>query len=131
MVTRVMIVEDNSVNQKVLTRHLTSAGFIISGIAENGKVALELIEKSDIQPPDVILMDIEMPVMNGLEATCKIREREKSLNISPIPIVGLSANAAVASVKEAFSAGMNDYITKPYQKTQLCEKILQVCTIRK
>lgn len=90
-------------------------------IANNGKEAIQLFEKI---PLNAILMDIEMPEMNGLEATQAIRGIEKQrANGSAIPILGVSAYARQERGEEAQQLGMNDYLTKPYDKDQLLEKL--------
>lgn len=116
---RVLIVEDNVINQKILKRNLEQAGHICE-VANNGKEAYEMVEKT---PYDIVLMDVEMPVMDGLEATKLIRQREREQKKTPTPIVGLSGNAREEYIATAKGAGMNDYLTKPYERSVLLEKI--------
>ncbi|MCE3239076.1 MAG: Hpt sensor hybrid histidine kinase, partial [Gammaproteobacteria bacterium] len=117
---KVLIVEDNPVNQKLLVYFVTKLGWDYQ-TAENGLEALSCAEEKAF---DVILMDIEMPVMNGLEATKQIRQREQALDKPPAMIVGISANAQLAQIQIAKEAGMNDYITKPFDRVPVV-KMLQ------
>eukprot|EP01111_Echinosteliopsis_oligospora_P019703 TRINITY_DN9656_c0_g1_i1.p1 TRINITY_DN9656_c0_g1~~TRINITY_DN9656_c0_g1_i1.p1 ORF type:complete len:138 (+),score=18.99 TRINITY_DN9656_c0_g1_i1:3-416(+) len=116
----VLIVEDNPVNQKVLSRHLKGAGHTFF-VASNGKEAIDKVETGEIF--DVILMDIQMPVMNGLESTQLIRARETKLGLPTVPIVGLSGNATKEDMQRAREAGMMDFIPKPYQKEDLFRRM--------
>jgi signal transduction histidine kinase/CheY-like chemotaxis protein len=137
---RVMIVEDNIINQQVLTRYLKNMGYSFQ-CANNGQEAVDLFEQSishpkdGIRPFDFILMDTEMPVLNGIEATRAIRqlERSESLNknnnnsndplFPPPVIIGMSGNAREEHVQEALEAGMQDYLTKPYDLKDLSAKL--------
>jgi len=115
----ILIVEDNLVNQKIILRYMYQMGYTCH-TAEDGLIA---IEKFIANTYDVIIMDIEMPKMNGLEATHIIRERERQLGLVRTPIIGLSGNARKEHANEAVKAGMNDYVTKPYHKDDLCSRI--------
>eukprot|EP01119_Soliformovum_irregulare_P018077 TRINITY_DN5480_c0_g1_i2.p1 TRINITY_DN5480_c0_g1~~TRINITY_DN5480_c0_g1_i2.p1 ORF type:complete len:357 (+),score=86.96 TRINITY_DN5480_c0_g1_i2:359-1429(+) len=120
-----MIVEDNLVNQKVLTRHLQAIG-VKSMIASNGLEAVQFSEKNNF---DLIFMDVEMPVMDGLEATRQIRLREKTNHVTnPVPIVGLSGNARQEHIDMARSVGMDDYIVKPYTKESIYTMVHKYAT---
>ncbi|KAI8913159.1 hypothetical protein DFJ77DRAFT_441184 [Powellomyces hirtus] len=112
----VLVVEDNLINQRVLRRQLDLAGFVTL-VANNGEEALQTIRKSNPVDIDVILMD--MPVMDGTEATLQIRDRESRLGIDAVPIVGLSGNAREEHRERALQCGMTDYITKPCQPNVL------------
>jgi CheY-like chemotaxis protein len=112
----ILIVEDNVMNQKIISRHLEHAGHSYL-IANNGQEAVEACEKNAF---DLILMDIEMPIMNGITATKEIRRQEQKLNRAQTPIIALSA---YEYQQQAFEAGMNDYLTKPYRKDILNQKI--------
>ena len=103
----ILVVEDNKVNQKIVARLLNKMGCRTT-CAENGQEALEAVQR---EPYDLILMDYQMPVMNGCVATEKIRELDSP--ISKIPIIGLTANAVQCNRETALSSGMNDYLFKP------------------
>jgi PAS domain S-box-containing protein len=121
---RILIVEDNVINQKVLASLLRQKGYEYV-IANNGQEALEQIKKS---PFDLIFMDITMPKMNGLEATAHIRQQEQSAFHMPTPIIAISGHAQAQDVTQALNAGMNDYITKPFKKDTIYNKIAQWTT---
>ena len=103
----ILVVEDNKVNQKVVVRLLRKMGCRTTCV-ENGQEALEAVQKEHY---DLILMDYQMPVMNGCVATEKIRELDSPA--SGIPIIGLTANAVQCNRETALSSGMNDYLFKP------------------
>jgi len=111
----VLLVEDNNINMKMAKDMLNRKGCTVVE-AENGKLAVEKYRKEDI---DLIFMDIQMPIMNGLEATEKIREIElKGLalgrnDIPRIPIVALTANAMAEDRQRVYDSGMDDFLTKP------------------
>jgi PAS domain S-box-containing protein len=115
----ILIAEDNLINQKILVKQLKQAGHICY-VANNGQEACEIHGKT---PLDLIFMDIEMPVKNGFEATQAIRQKEQAFLRPPIPIIGLSGNARLEHKEEALSMGMDDYITKPYDREKLLETI--------
>lgn len=108
---RVLVVEDIDVNQMVLVKLLSTLGAECD-IAENGQEAVEKYVSSPADRYDIILMDIQMPVMNGYEATKAIRASD-SPRARTIPIVAMSANAFVEDVRNALNAGMNAHISKP------------------
>ena len=110
---RVLLVEDNVVNRKVVVKMLKKMGCAVT-VAENGRVALDLIEERAF---DAVLMDCQMPVMDGYEAAREIRKREDAG--SRIPIVALTANALKGDRESCLAAGMDDYITKPVKKDEL------------
>jgi signal transduction histidine kinase/DNA-binding response OmpR family regulator len=113
---RIMLVEDNIVNRKVAVKMLEKLGHDILEV-NNGLEAVEIFKKHhDII--DVILMDIQMPVMGGEEATQKIRDLEKELSIHT-PIIALTANAMMGDRERFLEAGMDDYISKPVKKNDL------------
>jgi signal transduction histidine kinase/DNA-binding response OmpR family regulator len=113
---RIMLVEDNIVNRKVAVKMLEKLGHDILEV-NNGLEAVEIFKKHhDII--DVILMDIQMPVMGGEEATQKIRDLEKELSIHT-PIIALTANAMMGDRERFIEAGMDDYISKPVKKNDL------------
>ncbi|RPJ81840.1 MAG: response regulator [Deltaproteobacteria bacterium] len=117
----VLLVEDNTVNQKVAKIMLKKSGHFVE-IANNGKEALELFLT---KPFDLILMDIQMPVMNGIEATAAIRKLESQGDRtgSAIPIIALTANAMKDDRARFLAAGMDDYISKPIKRKNFSEVI--------
>jgi CheY-like chemotaxis protein len=114
----VLLVEDNLINQKIVVLSLKKLVKNIE-IANNGKEALDKFGTSRY---DIILMDIQMPIMNGIVATKKIREIESSSN-SHTPIIAITANALLGDKEECLSAGMDDYISKPFQIEVLIQKM--------
>ncbi|MCL2073916.1 MAG: response regulator [Marinilabiliaceae bacterium] len=114
----ILLVEDNFSNQQIISLYIKNEVKKID-IAFNGKEALE---KFGLAKYDLILMDVQMPIMDGYKATQKIRELEKSTN-SHIPIIAVTANAFPEDKERCFAAGMDDYISKPFQPEELIEKI--------
>jgi CheY-like chemotaxis protein len=113
----ILLVEDNEDNQKLADRILQKAGFRVT-IADNGLAAFEYYKENHY---DLILMDIQMPVMNGFEATRAIREYEQKSNRGRTPIVAVTAHAMKGYDEECRNNGMDDYTTKPIRKkTLLC-----------
>ena len=122
----VLLVEDNIVNQKIVVLNLEKIVKNID-IAVNGKEALDKFGTSKY---DIILMDIQMPVMDGIVATKKIREIESSTN-SFTPIIAITANAMSGDRETCLAVGMDDYISKPFQVGELVEKMNNVLAGRK
>ena len=116
--TKVLIVEDNPVNQKFVMRLLEKQG-VRPLVANDGLEALQIL--SD-QPVDIILMDMQMPRMDGLTATQKIREMEKRSG-KHTPIIALTANAMKSDREKCLNAGMDDYLAKPVKSVDLLGKI--------
>jgi CheY-like chemotaxis protein/signal transduction histidine kinase len=116
--SNVLLVEDNLINQKIVVLSLKKLVKTIE-IANNGKEALDKFGTSRY---DIILMDIQMPIMNGIVATKKIREIEASSN-SHTPIIAITANALLGDKEECLAAGMDDYISKPFQIEVLIQKM--------
>lgn len=108
---RILLAEDVELNQEIAVEILGDAGFITE-VADNGKIALEMLEKSEPGYYQLILMDIQMPVMNGYEATKAIRGLENK-ELASIPILAMSANAFEEDKQEALKCGMNGHIAKP------------------
>ena len=109
---RLLLVEDNNVNRMIAVSILENAGFEVE-IAENGALAVEMVEKSEGGYYDAVLMDIRMPVMNGYEAAKRIRCLEDKKK-AEIPIVAVTANAFEEDRKISLEAGMNGHLAKPY-----------------
>lgn len=111
----ILLVEDNAMNRFIASKSLENFGCVIDE-AENGLIALEKLEKKDY---DVILMDIQMPELDGLETTKIIRAKLKKST----PIIALSANAFRKDIDHYMSMGMNDYVTKPFKEKELFKSI--------
>jgi signal transduction histidine kinase/CheY-like chemotaxis protein/HPt (histidine-containing phosphotransfer) domain-containing protein len=116
---RVLVVEDQRDNWVLATRILTGGGYQVD-LAENGMVAVERAKEFTY---DLILMDLEMPVVDGLQATGAIRAAEREAESGRVPIVALTAHALEGFRERALAGGMDDYVTKPIKKQQL----LDVC----
>ena len=114
--TKILIVEDNEMNRDMLSRRLTRKGYEIV-MAEDGALGLQAIKDS---APDVVLMDIGLPNMNGWEATTAAKKDE---SISHIPIIALTAHALEEDRINALEAGADDFDTKPVNLAGLLEKI--------
>ncbi len=114
---KILLVEDNQVNQLVAKTMLASQGYAID-VVENGALGVEAVANGDY---DVVLMDIQMPVMNGVEATKKIRALEDHRNA--IPIIAVTAHAMQGDREQYLAAGMNDYVSKPINPASLIEAI--------
>ena len=114
----ILLAEDNIVNQKVALRSLEKRGYTIA-LATHGKEALRILQE---QHCDLVLMDVHMPVMDGLEATAAIRAREQSQG-GHIPIVALTANAMQGDERKCLDAGMDAYIAKPFKVSEVIAMI--------
>ncbi len=114
----ILIVEDNRFNQVLATKIIKSFGFR-SEIAGNGKIAIDLIRKNKY---DVVLMDMQMPVMDGYEATQIIRTQLKSM----VPIIAMTAHAISDERDKCLKVGMNDYISKPFKTEHLYNRIMHL-----
>jgi CheY-like chemotaxis protein len=104
----VLVAEDNPVNQLLMTRLLERRGHRVT-VAANGREAVEAIEK---RPYDVVFMDMQMPEMDGLEATASIRQREKGRAVHLV-VIALTAHAMKGDRERCVAAGMDDYLSKP------------------
>ncbi|MFO7923383.1 MAG: response regulator [Bacteroidales bacterium] len=119
--TNILVVEDNTINQKIVVLSLNKYINNID-VANNGKEALDKFGTSKY---DVILMDVQMPVIDGFIATKKIREIEATTN-SHTPIIAITANALHGDKEKCLAAGMDDYISKPFQVEVLIDKIINL-----
>jgi PAS domain S-box-containing protein len=119
---RVLLAEDNRINQEVTLGSLKLFG-CDGDVVENGRMALKAWEK-DSGRYDLILMDCQMPIMDGYEATRKIRRLEREKSLPHIPIVALTANVLLGARKSVIKAGMDDYLSKPFSRKKLV-KILE------
>jgi CheY-like chemotaxis protein len=115
---KILLVEDSPMNQKLATRLLQKLGHLVV-VANNGQAALETIKAQSF---DVVFMDIEMPVMGGIAATAAIRAKEK-ITRARIPIVALTADGITIDKRFCLQAGMDDYITKPVNLSQIKEAL--------
>lgn len=120
---RVLLVEDNEINTFVARRIMEVQGILVEH-AENGKAAVETFAGSVEGYYDVIVMDIRMPVMNGLEATAAIRRMERS-DAGSIPIIAMTANAYDEDVRQSLEAGMNAHLAKPIEPQVLLHTLLE------
>ena len=120
---RVLIAEDNLVNV-MLMKKLFSKWNMVPTIAENGERAVELVEHGDF---DIILMDLQMPVLNGFDAAVEIRKMHDTKKAN-IPIIALTASALFDIREKVFNSGMNDYVSKPFKPDELLEKIQNLAT---
>jgi CheY-like chemotaxis protein len=119
---RVLLVEDNEMNQQVATELLQSAGAIVT-VANHGGEAVKILT-ADGQPPpfDIVLMDIQMPVMDGISATKLLRTHPY---LDKLPILAMTAHALVEEIKRCIDAGMNDHISKPIDPGALFSTLLK------
>ena len=116
---RILLVEDNEMNRDMLSRRLARRGFEVL-IAENGQSGVDLTVS---ERPDLVLMDMSLPVMDGWEAT---RRLKADPNTSTIPIIALTAHAMANDRELALEAGCDDYDSKPVDLTRLVRKIEQL-----
>lgn len=117
----ILLVEDAEENRFFIQKYLKEAPYTID-IAENGRIA---VEKYISGKYDLILMDIQMPIMDGYMATRKIREWEKEHARSSVPIIALTAYTLKENMQKCLDAGCNDYVSKPVTKENLLRVILK------
>jgi PAS domain S-box-containing protein len=115
---KILLVEDNEINQQVAREILEGVGFFVD-LAENGKQAVDKVETTEY---DIVLMDVQMPVMDGYEATLAIRREPK---FDQLPIVAMTANAMVGDKDRAREVGMNDHVAKPIDPQQLFSALVE------
>ena len=118
---QVLLAEDNAVNQKLASRLLEKRGHTVT-LANDGREAVELVKAGEF---DVVLMDVQMPNMSGLEATAAIRDLERGTG-RHVPIVAMTAHAMRGDQQRCLEAGMDDYVSKPIQPDHLMEVIWRV-----
>jgi len=116
---RILLVEDNLVNQKVALLNLRKLG-LDADVAANGQEALSALETTAY---DLVLMDMQMPVMDGYEATRQIRRADSMACNPDIPIIAMTANAMVGDREKCMAEGMNGYIPKPVNASALVEEL--------
>ncbi len=118
---RILLAEDNELNQEIAMAILEDSGFTVE-VAGNGKIAVEKLEASEAGYYQLVLMDVQMPVMNGYEATKAIRSL-KNQDLATIPIIAMTANAFEEDKQEAIRCGMNGHIAKPIDVDVLFETL--------
>jgi PAS domain S-box-containing protein len=118
-ITRVLLAEDSEYNVLLIRAYLKNSGIHLD-VAENGKIAVEKVISCR---PDLILMDLQMPVMDGLEATRAIRQAEARTGARPLPILALTADAGQEAVSRSLFAGCSEHLSKPIKRTTLLEAI--------
>lgn len=123
---RILLVEDNEINIAVESVLLQKKGMIVE-VAKNGKEAIEMYQAHEANYYNAILMDVLMPVMNGLKATELIRSIEQGLE-RRIPIIGMSANSSESDIETAKQAGMDEYLTKPIEPEQIYATLSLWCS---
>jgi two-component system sensor histidine kinase/response regulator len=112
----ILLAEDNAINQEIATEILEQAGYSVVG-AENGEMALRKLRDEDF---DVVLMDLQMPVMDGFQATAELRRDPK---LKSIPVIAMTAHAMTGDRERCLAAGMDDYVTKPVDPETLLQTI--------
>lgn len=123
---RILLAEDNQINQIVAATTLKKMGISVVDIATNGKEVLDYLDqKNTIEPYSLILMDCQMPVMDGYQATTLIRNNEARDKANTITIIAMTANAMTGDKTKCLDAGMDDYISKPIAQDILFEKLLK------
>ncbi len=116
---RILVAEDNAENQRVATRLLESAGAHVA-IAADGQAAVDMAAKTHY---DLILMDLQMPVLDGMQAAVAIRDTERLRDDEPVPIVAFTAHAVEGFRQQCLAAGMNDYVVKPIAGRDLVDTV--------
>jgi signal transduction histidine kinase/ActR/RegA family two-component response regulator len=119
---KVLLAEDNPINQKLVKRYLEKIGYEVTAV-ETGTAVLEKLSQDTY---DLVLMDIQMPGMDGIETTASIRKSPVGKNRTDIPIIAVTAHAMKGDKEKFLVVGMNDYITKPVDMNELCAAIRRV-----
>lgn len=114
----ILLVEDNEINQEVAIELLEDAGFVVD-LAENGRIAVEKVKANNY---DLVLMDMQMPEMDGIEATVEIR---KDVSFNNLPIVAMTANVMQGDRDRCVEAGMNDHVGKPIEPNELWKTLMK------
>jgi two-component system, sensor histidine kinase and response regulator len=124
---RILVVEDNDVNQQVATELLEGSGAKVT-VANNGREAVEILTHGDEPPFDIVLMDLQMPVMDGLAATKLLRAQP---HLQKLPIIAMTAHAMAEEVHRCLEAGMNDHVAKPVDPDTLFATLMRWIPSRK
>ena len=125
---QILLAEDNEMNQMIAVAILENAGFTID-IASNGEEAVKKMEQAPAETYDVILMDIQMPIMDGYEAAKRIRAMEDQKK-AEIPIVAVTANAFEEDRKISLEAGMNGHLAKPYDIDAIMQTLSEILNLK-
>jgi CheY-like chemotaxis protein len=124
---RVLLAEDNAINRRVAVGLLERLGCVVQTV-ENGRLAVERWREGGW---DVVVMDMQMPELDGLEATRLIRQAEALGQLAPVPILAMTANAFAEDKDACLSAGMDDVLTKPASKASLYVALLRLVEARR
>src|SRR5205823_3163227 len=117
---RILLTEDNEINQQIAVELLEGAGATMK-VANNGREAVEMLSNGPQPPPfDVVLMDLQMPEMDGYQATAKLRADRR---FTSLPIIAMTAHATIEERTRCLAAGMNDHISKPIDPAMLFETV--------
>jgi two-component system, cell cycle response regulator DivK len=119
---KILLVEDNEMNRDMLTKRLLRRGYDVVVAVDGG----EGVAMAESEAPDLILMDMSLPVLDGWEATRRIKAGPAT---SAIPVIALTAHAMAGDQEQAMAAGCDDYDTKPVELTRLVEKIQAFLTV--
>jgi two-component system sensor histidine kinase/response regulator len=114
----ILLAEDNVINQKLAVRILEQRGHKVT-VANNGREALEALDKAEF---DVVLMDVQMPEMDGFQATAALRARERETK-RHLPVVAMTAHAMAGDREKCLMAGMDDYVAKPLKPVDLFQTL--------
>ena len=126
---RILLVEDNGLNREIVRTLLEDEGILIEE-AENGEIAVQKVSQSVPGYYDLILMDIQMPVMDGYEATRQIRKLDER-RLAEIPVAAMTANAFEEDRQKAEKAGMNGYLAKPVNRKEMLEEIERILDVNR
>jgi CheY-like chemotaxis protein/HPt (histidine-containing phosphotransfer) domain-containing protein len=118
---KILLAEDDLISRRLIKILIDKIGYNIKTV-ENGQQVIEEMKNNDY---DLILMDIQMPVLDGLEATKKIRDMESSEKLRRVPVIAVTAHAMVGDREKCLNSGMDDYMTKPIEEVELIKKIKQ------
>lgn len=121
----ILLAEDNAVNQRLAVKILQKHHHTVT-VANNGLEAFEAIKKKRY---DVVLMDVQMPIMGGFEATARIRDYEREHQLTRSPIIALTAHAMLGDREKCIQAQMDEYLSKPLKPNQLVQTILKCATL--